>query len=164
MAPNSFLKTTMPSLVLLSRVPRKTSNTGWKVSESPSYQPILQSSVRLSCKLMDPVSIQHLADVTVVHEPSHPDEVVAGSPTTGAVTVTTLDGLGVEVGVWEMGVGAVRDVEAEEAFLVLGGRATIEAGGVTFEVRQGDLVRLAEGTKTVWTVSEPLRKLYVTGL
>ncbi|MFI1993898.1 cupin domain-containing protein [Actinoplanes sp. NPDC020271] len=113
---------------------------------------------------MDPVSIWHLADVTVVHEPVHPDEVVAGSPTTGAVTVTTLDGLGVEAGVWEMSVGAVRDVESEEAFLVLGGRATIEADGATFEVRPGDLVRLAEGTKTVWTVSEPLRKLYVTGL
>ncbi|BCY07513.1 cupin domain-containing protein [Actinoplanes sp. L3-i22] len=113
---------------------------------------------------MDPVSIHHLADVTVVHEPSHPDEVVAGAPTTGAVTVTTLDGLGVEVGIWEMSTGAVRDVEAEEAFLVLAGRATIEADGVTSEVRPGDLVRLTAGTKTVWTVSEPLRKLYVTGV
>src|SRR5690349_3602982 len=113
---------------------------------------------------MHPVSIHHLADVTVVHEPGHPDEVVAGAPTTGAVPVTTLDGLGVEVGIWEMSTGAVRDVEAEEAFLVLAGRATIEAGGVTTEVRPGDLVRLTAGTETVWTVSEPLRKLYVTGL
>jgi uncharacterized cupin superfamily protein len=113
---------------------------------------------------MDPVSIHHLADVTVAHEPSHPDEVVAGAPTTGAVTVTTLDGLGVEVGIWEMSTGAVRDVEAEEAFLVLAGRATIEADGAAFEVRPGDLVRLTAGTRTVWTVAEPLRKLYVTGV
>ncbi|WP_436520592.1 cupin domain-containing protein [Actinoplanes sp. HUAS TT8] len=113
---------------------------------------------------MDPVSIHRLADVTVVHASSDPADVVAGTPTTGAVTVTTLDGPGVEVGVWEMSAGAVRDVEAEEAFLVLAGRATIETGGATFEVGPGDLVRLAEGTKTVWTVSEPLRKLYVTGL
>jgi uncharacterized protein len=112
---------------------------------------------------MKPVTVYHLDEVTVAHEPGHPDEIVAGEPTTGAVTVTTLDGLGVEVGVWEMSAGAVRDVEAEEAFLVLAGRATIETGGATFEVAAGDLVRLAAGTATVWTVTEPLRKLYVTG-
>ncbi|BCJ46300.1 cupin [Actinoplanes ianthinogenes] len=113
---------------------------------------------------MEPVAVYHLTDVTVGHEPSHPDEVVAGEPTTGAVTVTTLDGLGVEVGVWEMSTGAVRDVEAEEAFLVLSGRATIETDSSTTTVKQGDLVRLAAGTKTVWTVTEPIRKLYVTGM
>ncbi|WIM98775.1 cupin domain-containing protein [Actinoplanes oblitus] len=112
---------------------------------------------------MEPVAVYRLADVTVDHEPSHPDEVVAGEPTTGAVTVTTLDGLGVEIGVWEMSTGAVRDVEAEEAFLVLSGRATIETGASSVTVQRGDVVRLAEGTKTVWTVTEPLRKLYITG-
>ncbi|KUL40157.1 cupin domain-containing protein [Actinoplanes awajinensis] len=113
---------------------------------------------------MEPVTVYSLADVVVPHEPVHPDEVVAGAPTTGAVTVTTLDGLGVEAGIWEMSAGAVRDVEAEEAFLVLSGRATIATGGETYAVGPGDLVRLAEGTTTVWTVTEPLRKLYVTGV
>jgi uncharacterized cupin superfamily protein len=132
--------------------------------ENLSDLPMLPGSVRLSCKVMELVTVYHLDEVAVAHEPVHPDEIVADQPTTGAVTVTTLDGLGVEVGVWEMSTGAVRDVEAEEAFLVLAGRATIETGGETFEVARGDLVRLAAGTRTVWTVTEPLRKLYVTGV
>ena len=81
----------------------------------------------------------------------------------GATAVTSLDGLGAEVGVWEMSTGAARDVEAEEVFLVLAGRATIEAAGAPpVEVGPGDLVRLTAGTQTVWRVAEPLRKLYVT--
>ncbi|AEV83278.1 hypothetical protein ACWT_2256 [Actinoplanes sp. SE50] len=107
--------------------------------------------------------VYDLAEVTVTHEPGHPDEVVAGQPSTGAVSVTTLDGPGVEIGIWEMTVGAVRDTEAEEAFLVLSGRATIATGGETYEVKPGDLVRLTAGTPTVWRVTEPIRKLYITG-
>ncbi|MEV6350200.1 cupin domain-containing protein [Actinoplanes sp. NPDC051851] len=112
---------------------------------------------------MDPVVIHRLADIAVTHEESPEEVTVAGAPSTGATSVIALENLGVEVGVWEMSVGAVRDVEAEEAFLVLAGKATIETDGGTHEIGAGDLVRLEAGTKTIWTVTEPLRKLYVTG-
>ncbi|MBB2948727.1 hypothetical protein FB565_008510 [Actinoplanes lutulentus] len=112
---------------------------------------------------MEPVAVFPLAEVLVPHESVAADQVVSGAPTSGAVTVTTLDGLGVGIGVWEMSAGAASDVEAEEAFVLLAGRAVIELeDGAKYEIKPGDLVRLAAGTKTVWHVSEPLRKVYVT--
>ena len=112
---------------------------------------------------IEPVAIFHLPDVAVIHDSAVPDVVVDGTPTLGATTITTLDGLGAEIGIWEMSAGAVRDVEAEEAFVLLAGRAVIEVeGGAKVEIGPGDLVRLEAGTRTVWHVSEPLRKVYVT--
>ncbi|MFC4069598.1 cupin domain-containing protein [Actinoplanes subglobosus] len=112
----------------------------------------------------EPVTVFRLNEVSVAHEPASADVVVSGAPTLGATAVTTLDGLGAEIGVWEMSAGAVRDVEAEEAFVLLAGRGVIEVeGGPAVEIRPGDLVRLAAGTRTVWHVTEPLRKVYVTG-
>jgi uncharacterized cupin superfamily protein len=112
----------------------------------------------------EPVTVFRLNEVAVAHEPAAAGVVVSGSPTLGATTVTTLDTLGAEIGVWEMSAGAVRDVEAEEAFVLLAGRGVIEVeGGPSVEIRPGDLVRLAAGARTVWHVTEPLRKVYVTG-
>ncbi|MGX6604580.1 cupin domain-containing protein [Micromonosporaceae bacterium Da 78-11] len=112
---------------------------------------------------MDLVEVFRLADVVVEHGPAAADDVVAGSPTTGATTVTTLGGPGgIEVGVWEMSAGSVRDVEVDEVFLVLAGRATIAVDGAApITVTTGDLVRLTAGTATVWQVTEPIRKLYI---
>jgi uncharacterized cupin superfamily protein len=54
------------------------------------------------------------------------------------------------------------DVEAEEVFVVLRGRATIEvAGGPTLQVGPGDIGVLHAGDQTTWTVHEDLRKVYV---
>jgi uncharacterized protein len=36
-------------------------------------------------------------------------------------------------------------------------------GGPAVGVEPGDLVRLAAGTRTIWHVTEPPRKVYVTG-
>ncbi|MEU4244900.1 cupin domain-containing protein [Actinoplanes sp. NPDC026619] len=108
------------------------------------------------------MKIIRLADVAVEHSPAGADEVVSGAPTLGTTPITTLGDTEVEVGVWEMSVGAVRDVEVDEVFLVLAGAATITVdGGAPVAIAVGDLVRLDAGTKTVWEVSAPLRKLYV---
>jgi uncharacterized protein len=70
---------------------------------------------------------------------------------------------GAEVGVWEMTPGAATDVEADEIFVVLSGRATLGFdGGETLELRPGVVVRLLEGDRTTWTVHETIRKVYVT--
>lgn len=88
-------------------------------------------------------------------------QVVAGAPGTGSAV---LDVLGdTEIGVWEMSPGAMRDVEVDEVFLVLSGAATVdfEDDGRRITLAPGDIVRLTTGMRTVWTVTETLRKLYL---
>lgn len=88
-------------------------------------------------------------------------DVVAGAPSAGAVALGEL--AGAEVGVWQMTEGAARDVEEDEVLVVLSGRATVELEGqAAVELRAGDVMRLESGSRTTWTVHEPLRKVYVT--
>ena len=54
------------------------------------------------------------------------------------------------------------DLELDEVFVVLAGRATIEVeDGPTLEVGPGDVGLYPAGTRTRWTVHETLRKVYV---
>ncbi|MFF5082138.1 cupin domain-containing protein [Actinoplanes sp. NPDC000266] len=111
---------------------------------------------------MADVEVFPLAQVSVVHAPADAGEVVAGTPTLGATPITTLGNTGVEIGVWEMSTGAVRDIEVDEVFVVLEGSGTIAVEGAEpIAIKPGDLVRLTAGTATVWEVTAPLRKLYV---
>lgn len=90
------------------------------------------------------------------------DQSVAGRPQTGSVELGTLGE--VEVGIWEMTEGTMTDVESDEIFVVLSGRATVEFADGTepLTLVAGDVVRLAEGASTTWTVTERLRKIYLT--
>ncbi len=89
----------------------------------------------------------------------------AGEPSVGSAELFDLPG--VEVGVWELGVGAVYDTEVDEVFVVLGGEATVEvldrSGLVSesVELSPGALVRLHAGTRTRWIVRRTLRKVYL---
>jgi uncharacterized protein len=102
-------------------------------------------------------------DVTtasLAHEPLPGEEVVDGSPTAAVLTLDTVGG--VEVGLWEMSAGTARDTEVDEVFVVVSG-----AGHVTFEdgeridLAPGVAVRLTAGERTVWTVIERVRKIWV---
>jgi uncharacterized cupin superfamily protein len=95
------------------------------------------------------------------HEPVPADQVVTGSPATGSRILGTFDGL--EVGVWEMTPGAMSDVEADELFVVVSGRATVEFvdTGAWLLLGPGDVVQLHAGSRTIWTVTETLRKVYL---
>ena len=89
-------------------------------------------------------------------------QVVAGSPSTGFAELGNFNGQ--EYGVWEMTPGSMTDVEADELFVVLSGAATVEfvdAGSVV-SLAAGSVGRLTAGMRTVWTVTETLRKVYVT--
>ena len=110
---------------------------------------------------MDGVEVFRLADVAVRHAAADAADVVSGAPTLGTTPITTLGDSGVEIGVWEMSVGSVRDVEVDEVFLVLAETATITVAGESVPVGAGDLVRLTAGAETTWEVTSPLRKLYV---
>lgn len=101
------------------------------------------------------------AAVDVPVEPLPPDQAVSGEPSAGFIELAGVPGL--EVGIWEHSVGVSTDVEVDEVFVVLSGRATIEsAEGESVDVGPGDVVTLADGTATTWTVHETLRKVYVT--
>lgn len=101
-------------------------------------------------------------DSTLEHEPLPADEIVAGNPSTALVELGGFSG--VEIGIWEMTEGTATDVETDEVFVVLIGRARIEFTDSDLdpiEVGPGDIVRLEAGMHTRWTVTETLRKVWI---
>lgn len=107
-----------------------------------------------------PSHVVHALAATLADAPLDPDQVVAGNPQVSALEI--LDDGTVAVGVWQHTAGVSTDVEADEVFVVLSGRATIEVtDGPTLEVGPGDVGILEAGAVTRWTVHEDLRKVYV---
>lgn len=87
-------------------------------------------------------------------------QVVAGAPQTGSLDLD--EDLG--IGVWEMTPGAMSDIEIDEVFVVIAGDATVEfldPALPTVELRAGAVVALTAGMRTIWTVRETLRKIYL---
>lgn len=101
-----------------------------------------------------------LSDAELAAVPLDPQQVVAGAPVVRVLPLHEAEQL--EVGVWQHSEGVSTDVEADELFVVLSGRATVEVdGGPTLEVAPGDVGLLPAGARTTWTVHETLRKVYV---
>jgi uncharacterized cupin superfamily protein len=101
-----------------------------------------------------------LPDTELPESPLDPVKVVSGEPVVRLAEIHDADDLG--IGIWQHGVGVSTDVEVDEVFVVLSGRATIEVdGGPTLEVGPGDVGHYPAGTRTTWTVHETLRKVYV---
>ncbi|MEU9414246.1 cupin domain-containing protein [Streptomyces sp. NPDC048272] len=107
------------------------------------------------------VSVPDFPDAELEVEELDPAQIVSGTPVvTGKVLWEAEDGLQIR-GIWQITPGVVTDTEADELFVVVGGRATIEVeGGDTLEVGPGSACVLREGDKTTWTVHETLRKAY----
>lgn len=114
------------------------------------------------------------------HAPLPAAEVDVGTPTTALAELGSFAGL--DYGIWEMTTGTARDVEADELFVVLAGRGTVEfldaddvpapvpgAVDVALDARAprilslepGSLVRLHAGERTRWTITETLRKVWL---
>ncbi|TJZ73238.1 DUF861 domain-containing protein [Rhodococcus oryzae] len=100
--------------------------------------------------------------LTLDHTALATELVIDGTPTTAHRKLTTLSDL--TIGVWEHTPGTSRDVEADEVFVVLAGDATItfDDGSPAIDLYPGALVRLLAGQRTVWTVRDTLRKVYIT--
>ena len=104
--------------------------------------------------------IVHATDLALEWAPVDPGASVSGDPSTGSAEVTSAGG--VEVGVWSHTTGVSTDIEADEVFVVLSGRASIEfADGTVLDVGPGDIGILPPGATTTWTIHEELRKVYV---
>ncbi|MFH8569772.1 cupin domain-containing protein [Streptomyces sp. NPDC017993] len=107
------------------------------------------------------VNIPGFADAELEPEPLAPEQIVRGEPVvTGKVLWESPDGRQIR-GIWQITPGVVTDTEANELFVVVSGRATIEVeGGPVLNVGPGDACVLREGDRTQWTVHETLRKAY----
>lgn len=115
---------------------------------------------------LEPGVLVAAATMPLAHEPLPDDQVVSGLPTAGLAVL--VDEPGREIGVWELTPGTATDVEVDEVFIVLAGRATLRFEAVPdgpvpdpIELRPGSVVRLTEGMRTTWTVTDTLRKVYV---
>jgi uncharacterized protein len=98
----------------------------------------------------------------IAHEDFDAAQVVSGTPVSGWLPVATIDG--VEVGLWEMTPGVVTDTEADEVFCILSGTGTVEfldPAAPSLELRPGMLVRLHDGWRTRWSVTQTIRKIAI---
>lgn len=107
------------------------------------------------------LSTTRLVDATALEVPHEPaEDVVSGTPTVGVVGLGTFRD--VELGIWEITPGTVRDVEADEVFVVLEGDGTVRfEDGSEVALAPGAIVRLHEGERTEWTIRTRLRKVYL---
>ena len=99
--------------------------------------------------------------VDVPLEPVPTEQVLDGDPFAGSVVLGEFDGN--EFGVWEMTPGAMTDVESAELFVVLAGAASVEFldDEVVVQLVPGSVMTLDAGARTIWTVTQTLRKLWV---
>lgn len=116
---------------------------------------------------LEPGVLVDAAVLDLDHERVPASQVVAGEPSTGVIELGHVGDLA--VGVWEMTPGAMSDIEADEVFVVIAGRARVdfeaetgEGSGLTpIDLAPGSVVRLTAGMRTVWTVEETLRKVWI---
>lgn len=103
----------------------------------------------------------HVMTVGLEPEELDPAQVVSGTPRTSNRTIFESDDGRVIRGIWECTPGVVRDTEQDELFVVVAGRATVDVeGGAALDLYPGVACVLERGAKTVWTVTETLRKVY----
>lgn len=119
---------------------------------------------------LEPATAVAALALRLEHQPVPPQQIVDGAPTTASAALGEIGDL--EVGVWEMSVGAMSDLETDEVFVVIAGRATVRFDRdqihrevlpeeAVLHLAPGSVARLAAGQKTVWTVTETLRKIYI---
>jgi hypothetical protein len=93
--------------------------------------------------------------VPIELEPTEGDQ-LAGATDLGAFG----DG---SFGVWTITEGVSDDVEVDEVSVILSGRGSVEDldTGAVVQLTPGTVLRLAAGVRTRWTITEPIRKVYV---
>ena len=98
-------------------------------------------------------------DLVLEPEDLDPAQIVEGNPEISGLVLFE-DGPNIR-GVWQCTPGTVTDIEQDEMFIIVAGRATVEVeGGQTLYLQPGVAGILERGARTVWTVHETLRKVY----
>ena len=109
---------------------------------------------------LEPGTVTDAAALPLAHGPVPAEQTVMGAPSSAYVELSDA------IGVWEHTPGTSTDVEVDEVFVVLSGSATVSfehPSLAAIELRPGSVVRLSAGMRTVWTVRQTLRKVYITG-
>jgi uncharacterized protein len=106
-------------------------------------------------------SVTDALTLTLDPLPLPQQQIMAGQPQTyGKQLEISADGTR-RSGVWEITPGTVWDIESEEIFIVLKGRARVETPtGLVLDLHPGSVGFLRAGDRTVWHVEETLRKVY----
>ena len=111
---------------------------------------------------ISPAFAEQALTATLCHLPLPPETILAGTPECFHAAIAAGFGAHVTCGIWEITPGVVSDVEAAEMFIVLKGRARVEIeGGATLELAPGSVGVLRRGDRSIWHVTETLRKVYV---
>ncbi|MFT4233477.1 MAG: cupin domain-containing protein [Microbacterium sp.] len=103
--------------------------------------------------------------IEIPFAPVPSEQVVDGAPQTGFVPFPRSLSLSKGAGAWAMTPGTMTDTEASEVFVVVAGRGRvdfIDPPLPSIDLTPGAIVRLDDGQKTVWTVTETLRKVYLS--
>lgn len=106
----------------------------------------------------------HCIDATTLplsHHDLPREQTLAGHARVGTLELGGMGECG--IGVWEITPSVSIDVEADEVFVVLSGRATVsfDDGSPDLHLQAGVVARLQAGSRTTWTVPETLRKIYI---
>ncbi|MEP6842785.1 MAG: cupin domain-containing protein [Pseudolysinimonas sp.] len=115
---------------------------------------------------LEPATVLAVAGAELDRAPLAAENVVSGAPIEGH-RLLAMSG-DVAVGIWELSHGVARDVESDEVFVVVAGKATVEIAArdgwaaSTLELQPGSVVRLVAGMHTVWIIHETIRKFYVS--
>jgi uncharacterized cupin superfamily protein len=90
-----------------------------------------------------------------------PSQIVSGNPEVSCLVLSSsLDGRIVR-GIWKCTRGIVTDVEQDEMFTVIEGRATVAIeGGVILEISPGYVGMFRQGARTTWTIHEDVLKTF----
>lgn len=100
-------------------------------------------------------------EIKLSSEPIAAEKLVEGVAAIGTAGLYELDGMA--VGVWEITPSVTTDIESDEVFVVISGKAlvTFEDGTEPLELRPGTVARMVAGARTTWHVTKTLRKVYV---
>ena len=87
------------------------------------------------------------------------EQVIEGEPqASGTILWKSADGM-LANGIWECTPGTFSWVHPNETLVLVDGEVTVTPeGGDSFTIRPGDVVFFPEGTKSVWQVTQTIRK------
>lgn len=109
------------------------------------------------------MNLRHLAsEPNIIPMPLPQDWILDGEPSPeGAVLIKSPDGSQCS-GLWSCGKGRFRyEFKTHETAHILEGVAEIEeAGGESYTIRAGDVVHFPRELSTIWSIREPIRKIF----
>ena len=100
-------------------------------------------------------------DIALSQDTLDESKIVQGSPEIYSTVLSSSYNGNIIRGVWKCTVGTVTDVEEDEMFTVIEGRATVHVeGGRTLELSSGCMGEFKKGDKTTWIIHEDILKTF----